>query len=86
MEDFPLSISANLPANLCSAWEKGDSMIKKVFIKKKFRESSPKDDLSFWLRKTEYDRVATVDFLRRQYHGSTAGLQRVARVVQRSQS
>ena len=32
----------------------------------------------------EEERVAAVDYLRRQSHGSTARLQRVARVIQRS--
>ena len=46
---------------------------------------SIKDDLSYWLSKAPEERVATVDYLRRQYHGSTARLQRSARVIQRTQ-
>ena len=44
------------------------------------------NDLKYWLKKTPEDRVATVDYLRRQYHGSAGRLQRVAKVIQRSQS
>ncbi len=42
------------------------------------------EDLKFWLNKSPEERVATVEHLRRQYHGSTARLQRVAKVIQRS--
>lgn len=41
------------------------------------------NDLKYWLSKSPEERVAAVEFLRRQYHGSTEGLQRVARVIQR---
>ena len=42
------------------------------------------DDLKYCLSKSPEERVAAVDYLRRQYHGSSEGLQRVIRVVQRS--
>ena len=41
------------------------------------------DDLKYWLSKSPEERVAAVEFLRRQYHGNTERLQRVARVIQR---
>ncbi len=41
------------------------------------------DDLKYWLSKSPEERVAAVEFLRRQYHGSTERLQRVARIIQR---
>ncbi len=41
------------------------------------------DDLKYWLRKTPEERVETVDYLRKQLHGSSERLQRVVRVVQR---
>jgi hypothetical protein len=41
------------------------------------------DDLKYWLNKPPEERVAAVDYLRRQFHGSSARLQRVARAVQR---
>lgn len=46
---------------------------------------SIKDDLAYWLNKDPEERVAVVDYLRRQYHGNTARIQRTARVIQRSQ-
>ena len=42
------------------------------------------DDLRYWLSKSPEERVSAVDYLRRQYHGSTGRLQRVARVVQQT--
>jgi hypothetical protein len=43
------------------------------------------DDLNYWLSKLPRERVEAVEYLRRQFHGSSERLQRVARVVQRSQ-
>ena len=61
-------------------------MIKKVVNKRNLKDSSSiRDDLDYWLSKSPEERVAAVDYLRRQYHGSTAGLQRTARVIQRTQ-
>ncbi len=45
-----------------------------------------KENLFYWLSKTPDERVAAVEYLRRQYHGSSARLQRSARIIQRSQS
>lgn len=42
------------------------------------------DDLKYWLSKSSKERVDAVEYLRRQYHGSTERLQRVARVIQRA--
>lgn len=62
-------------------------MIKKSVKKHELHDySSAKEDLAFWLRKAPEERVATVDYLRKQYHGSTARLQRSARVVQQTPS
>ena len=60
-------------------------MKKVVKIEDLKNEGTIKDDLKFWLSKSPEERVATVDYLRKQYHGSTARLQRVARVIQCSQ-
>jgi hypothetical protein len=46
-------------------------------------DSSIRDDLAYWLSKTPEERISAIEFLRRQYHGSSARLQRVARVIQR---
>ena len=62
-------------------------MIKKVVNKRNLNEhklQSIIDDLSYWLTRTPEERIATVEYLRRQYHGSTARLQRSARVIQRT--
>ena len=61
-------------------------MIKKVVKKRKLGEYSEiEEDLAYWLSKTPEERVSAVEILRRQRHGDSARLQRVARVIQRSQ-
>jgi hypothetical protein len=48
-----------------------EAMIEKTVNKLTLSESgSAKRDLAFWLSKPAEERVAAVDFLRRQYHGS----------------
>lgn len=60
-------------------------MIRKVVSKRDLRNfSSIKEDLRYWLGKTPEERVAAVDYLRKQYHGSTERLQRSARVIKRA--
>jgi len=60
-------------------------MIKKVVNIKDLNDKNLiSDDLKYWLTKSPEERVAAVDYLRRQYHGSSERLQRVIRVVQRS--
>jgi hypothetical protein len=61
-------------------------MIEKVVRKgniKDFREVE--ENLAYWLSKTPEERVAAVEYLRRQLNGSSARLQRSAHVIQRSQ-
>ncbi len=59
-------------------------MIKKVLkISSLSDENLISDDLKYWLSKSSEERVAAVEFLRRQYRGSTERLQRVARIIQR---
>jgi len=61
-------------------------MIEKVVNKRNLKDfSSIREDLDYWLSKTPEERVATVDYLRRQFHGSTARLQRTASITQRPQ-
>ena len=43
----------------------------------------PRQDLAFWLSRPAQERVAAVEFLRRQFDGSGARLQRVLRVTHR---
>jgi len=61
-------------------------MIEKVVRKLDLKSaSSAREDLAYWLGKTPEERIAAIEFLRRQYHGSSERLQRVARVIQRQQ-
>ena len=67
----------------------GFFMIKKIVKIQSLNEhkkSSINNDLAYWLSRTSEERILTVEYLRRQYHGSTARLQRSARVIQRIQS
>jgi len=57
---------------------------KTVTIKDLKKNDSIEDDLRFWLSKSPEERIYAVEYLRRQSHGSTARLQRVAKVFQRS--
>ena len=53
-------------------------MIKKVVkIKDLNDKNSILDDLKYWLKKSPEERVATVDYLSKQYHGGSERLQRV---------
>ena len=62
-------------------------MIEKVINKANLREFSEiKENLSYWLSKKPEERVEAVEYLRRTMHGSSAKLQRTARVIQRSQN
>ena len=59
-------------------------MIQKSVKKHRLQErTATQDDLAYWLSKTPEERVATVDYLRRQYYGNATRLQRVTRVIQR---
>lgn len=60
-------------------------MIQKVVTKKNIKDTdSITEDLKFWLEKAPEERISTVEYLRRQHDGSTARLQRFARVIQRA--
>ena len=59
-------------------------MIKKVVKKQNLQDlkvHSMNDDLDYWLTKSPEERILTVEFLRRQYNESTAGLSRTVRVI-----
>ncbi len=61
-------------------------MIEKVVKKANLRDfSEVKENLYYWLSKDPEERVEAVEYLRRTLHGSSARLQRFARVIQRSQ-
>ena len=60
-------------------------MIVKVAKKKRLADSSQvKEDLVYWLKRSPAERVAAVDYLRRQVHGNSGRLQRIARVIERA--
>ena len=60
-------------------------MNKKIIKKSNlYTPRSAEEDLLYWLSRPAEERVATVDYLRKQYYGSTEGLQRIARVIQRA--
>lgn len=42
------------------------------------------DDVKYWMSRSPEERVAAVDYLRRQFHGNSERLQRVVRIIQRS--
>ena len=58
-----------------------EKVVKKIDLE---RHSSVKEDLAYWLTKTPENRIAAIEFLRRQYHGSSARLQRSTQVVQQT--
>ena len=61
-------------------------MIKKVVVKRELHDrADTAADLEYWLSRPPEERIAAVDFLRAQFYGCSQRLQRVARVVQRSQ-
>ena len=60
-------------------------MIEKVVRKRNLTtHSQAKEDLAYWLSRPAEERVLAVEYLRRQHHGSTGRLQRVARVIKRT--
>ena len=54
-----------------------------VTIKRQSCFSEAKDNLAFWLKKTPRERIEAVEYLRRQFYGNSARLQRIARIVKR---
>jgi hypothetical protein len=62
-------------------------MIRKSVQKHRLGEySEVEQNLRYWLSRPPEERLAAVDSLRRDLYGDTEGLQRTARVIQRSQS
>ena len=56
-----------------------EKVVKILDLKK---DSSIKEDLLYWLSKTPEERIEAIEFLRRQYHGSSERLQRVSSIVE----
>ena len=60
-------------------------MIKKVIQQHELENSSQQSsDLQYWLSRPVKERIAAVDFLRKQYNGNTKRLQRIARVIEQT--
>ena len=60
-----------------------DTMIAKTVTKANLRDLSEiRQNLEFWMSKSPEDRIAAVERLRRERHGSSQRLQRTARVIQ----
>lgn len=60
-------------------------MIQKIVVKKSLKDlSSISEDLKYWLSRPTKERIQAVENFRNQYYGSTARLQRTARVIKRS--
>ncbi len=60
-------------------------MIKKVIIRSTLKKSDDSTkDLEYWLSRPSSERIAAVDFLRKQYIGNTERLQRTARVIKQT--
>jgi hypothetical protein len=58
-------------------------MIAKTVTKSNLRDLSEiRQNLEFWLSKSPEDRIAAVERLRSERHGSSERLQRTARVIQ----
>jgi hypothetical protein len=58
-------------------------MIAKTVTKANLRDLSEiRQNLEFWMSKSPEDRIAAVERLRRERHGSSQRLQRTARVIQ----
>ena len=62
-------------------------MIQRIVSKLTLKETSlKKQDLAYWLSKTPDERIAAVEHLRGQLHGSSIRLQRSAHIIQRKKS
>jgi len=60
-------------------------MIQKIVKKRDLRDfSEVKENLAYWLSRTPEERIQAVEYLRKQFYGSTARLQRTARVIKRT--
>ena len=56
---------------------------KKITRQNLSQHSSAQENLAYWLSRPPEERIAAVECLRQQYYGSSARLQRIARVIQR---
>ena len=60
-------------------------MIERVIKKRDLNSHDEiKENLEYWLSRPPEERVAAVDYLRKQVYGDSVRLQRVVRIIQRS--
>lgn len=57
--------------------------MKKQITIKTLRAAGARDDLAYWLSRSPAERIAAVEYLRRQAGAGSARLQRTARIIQR---
>jgi len=57
--------------------------MEKVIQKKNLHDTTPSDDLAWWLTRSPEERIEAVEILRRQLNGNAERLQRVARIIER---
>lgn len=58
--------------------------MEKVVKKRKLSDITFLEDLDYWLSKSPEERISAVEYLRIQYYGNSARLQRSVRIVQRT--
>lgn len=59
------------------------SAMEKVAHKRNIDDTTPSDDLAWWLSRTPEERIEAVEILRRRFHGNAERLQRTARIIER---
>lgn len=57
--------------------------MEKVLVKRRLGEYTIKEDLVYWMSRSPEERVSTVEYLRKLYHGDSARLQRSVKIIQR---
>ena len=56
--------------------------LQKVVTKLTLEEASdPRRDLKYWLSRPSSERIAAVEYLRKQYYGDAGRIQKVVRIV-----
>jgi hypothetical protein len=59
-------------------------LIEKIVVKSVSEHKTDEPDLAYWLSRTPAERVEAVEILRKQFDGSSKGLQRTIRIIKRS--
>ena len=59
-------------------------MIANIVTIRSLHDSSACRDVAYWLSRPAEERISAVEYLRRQHHGNSIRLQRIARVIKRA--